>query len=47
MDNAEKFELLRDLIWNQYSNNALNNAECAELQEFINEVEERWDMFDE
>lgn len=47
MDNAEKFELLRDIVLNQHFDNALSDAECEELFRFIDKIEERWDTFEE
>lgn len=47
MDSAEKFELLRFLVDRGYQRDLIEFNESEQLEEFLDEIEERWNMFEE
>lgn len=47
MDNAEKFDQIRDIVTWSYLTGSAEWPEAIAALEFLDDLEGRWDMFDE
>ena len=47
MNDAERFAKLRDAVWARWQEYKLSNEESLELIDFLDTMEERWELFSE